>query len=106
MTQKQLEDYLWEAANILRGMIDVADFKQYIFPLLFFKRISDLWDEEFELAKEESDGDLEYAEFAENHRFQFPDGCHWEDVRKKIVDVGSYLQKALNCIEKANFEHA
>ncbi len=52
MTQKQLEDYLWGAANILRGMIDAADFKQYIFPLLFFKRISDLWDEEFKTALE------------------------------------------------------
>ena len=104
MTQKQLEDYLWGAANILRGMIDAADFKQYIFPLLFFKRISDLWDEEFELAKEESGGDLEYAEFAENHRFQIPKGCHWEDVRKRTVNVGAYLQKALNGIEKANFE--
>jgi hypothetical protein len=58
MTQKQLEDYLWGAANILRGMIDAADFKQYIFPLLFFKRVSDLWDEEFQTALEESDGDL------------------------------------------------
>ncbi|MFN6335355.1 MAG: N-6 DNA methylase [Sphingobacteriales bacterium] len=104
MTQKQLEDYLWGAANILRGMIDAADFKQYIFPLLFFKRVSDLWDEEFELAKEESGGDLKYAEFAENHRFQIPKGCHWEDVRKKTVDVGAALQKALNGIEKANFE--
>ena len=104
MTQKQLEDYLWGAANILRGMIDAADFKQYIFPLLFFKRISDLWDEEFELAKEESGGDLEYAEFAENHRFQIPKNCHWKDVRKKTVDVGAALQKALNGIEKANFE--
>jgi type I restriction enzyme M protein len=104
MTQKQLEDYLWGAANILRGMIDAADFKQYIFPLLFFKRISDLWDEEFELAKSESGGDLDYASFAENHRFQIPEGCHWEDVRKRTVDVGAYLQKALNGIEKANFE--
>jgi type I restriction enzyme M protein len=104
MTQKQLEDYLWGAANILRGMIDAADFKQYIFPLLFFKRVSDLWDEEYEQAKEESGGDLEYAEFAENHRFQIPKGCHWEDVRKRTVDVGAYLQKALNGIEKANFE--
>jgi type I restriction enzyme M protein len=50
MTQKQLEDYLWGAANILRGMIDAADFKQYIFPLLFFKRISDIWDEEYQEA--------------------------------------------------------
>ncbi|MBK8245308.1 MAG: SAM-dependent DNA methyltransferase [Saprospiraceae bacterium] len=104
MTQKQLEDYLWGAANILRGMIDAADFKQYIFPLLFFKRVSDLWDEEFQTALDQSDGDLTFAEFAENHRFQIPKGCHWEDVRKKTVDVGAYLQKALNGIEKANFE--
>jgi type I restriction enzyme M protein len=104
MTQKQLEDYLWGAANILRGMIDAADFKQYIFPLLFFKRVSDLWDEEYQIALAESDGDLTFAEFAENHRFQIPKGCHWEDVRKKTVDVGAFLQKALNGIEKANFE--
>ncbi len=104
MTQKELEDYLWGAANILRGMIDAADFKQYIFPLLFFKRVSDLWDEEYKLALEESGGDLDYATFAENHRFQIPKGCHWDDVRKKTVDVGAYLQKALNGIEKANFE--
>jgi len=104
MTQKQLEDYLWGAANILRGMIDAADFKQYIFPLLFFKRVSDLWDEEYQTALAEGDGDLTFAEFAENHRFQIPKGCHWEDVRKKTVDVGAYLQKALNGIEKANFD--
>jgi type I restriction enzyme M protein len=72
--------------------------------LLFFKRVSDLWDEEFQTALEESDGDLSYAEFAENHRFQIPAGCHWEDVRKKTVDVGAFLQKALNGIENANFE--
>lgn len=42
MTKKDLEDYLWGAANILGGVIDAADFKQYIFPLLFFKRISDV----------------------------------------------------------------
>jgi len=104
MNKKELEDYLWGAANILRGMIDAADFKQYIFPLLFFKRISDLWDEEYKLALNESGGDLEYAFFAENHRFQIPKGCHWEDVRKKTVNVGAALQKSFNEIEKANFE--
>lgn len=104
MNQKELEDYLWGAANILRGMIDAADFKQYIFPLLFFKRISDLWDEEYKIALQESNNDLDYATFAENHRFQIPDGCHWEDVRKKTVNVGAALQKAFNEIEKANFE--
>jgi len=104
MNQKQLEDYLWGAANILRGLIDAADFKQYIFPLLFFKRISDVWDEEYKLALEESDNDLDYAQFKENHRFQIPEGCHWEDVRKKTVNVGEALQQALIGIEKANVD--
>jgi len=104
MTQKQLEDYLWGAANILRGMIDAADFKQYIFPLLFFKRISDVWDEEYKIALDESGGDMTYAEFKENHWFEIPKKCHWDDVRKKTVDVGTALQKALQSIEKANFE--
>ncbi|WP_235299675.1 type I restriction-modification system subunit M [Portibacter marinus] len=104
MTQKQLEDYLWGAANILRGMIDAADFKQYIFPLLFFKRISDIWDEEYEEALELSDGDLDYAMFRENHRFQIPEECHWKDVRAVSVDIGKKLQNALREIEKANFE--
>lgn len=104
MTQKQLEDYLWGAANILRGMIDAADFKQYIFPLLFFKRVSDIWDEEYQEALELSDGDIDYARFRENHRFQIPDGCHWSDVRKTSVDIGKKLQNSLREIEKANFE--
>lgn len=104
MNQKQLEDYLWGAANILRGMIDAADFKQYIFPLLFFKRISDVWDEEYKIALDESGGDMTYAEFKENHWFEIPKKCHWDDVRKKTVDVGTALQKALQGIEKANFE--
>lgn len=104
MTQKQLEDYLWGAANILRGMIDAADFKQYIFPLLFFKRVSDIWDEEYQEALELSDGDIDYAGFRENHRFQIPDGCHWSNVRKTSVDIGKKLQNSLREIEKANFE--
>lgn len=104
MTTKQLEDYLWGAANILRGMIDAADFKQYIFPLLFFKRISDLWEEEYRAALAESSGDLDYASFRENHRFQIPEGCHWDDVRKVTTDVGNALQSAIHGIEKANFD--
>src|SRR5262249_41355308 len=66
----ELEQHLWAAANILRGPVDQADFKSYIFPLLFFKRICDVYDEEFADALAESDGDIDYASFAENHRFQ------------------------------------
>ncbi len=97
-----LESHLWEAANILRGPVDAADFKTYIFPLLFFKRVSDVYDEELDAALEESGGDREYAHFPENHRFQIPDGCHWDDVRAKTTDVGQALQHALREIERAN----
>ena len=47
LSQKEFESYLWGAATLLRGLIDASDYKQYIFPLLFFKRLSDVWDEEY-----------------------------------------------------------
>jgi type I restriction enzyme M protein len=97
-----LETYLWEAANILRGPVDAADFKTYIFPLLFFKRISDVHDEEYEAALSESAGDEEYALFPQNYRFQISGGCHWSDVRSVATNVGQALQKAMRGIEKAN----
>ena len=102
MTQKELEKYLWGAATQLRGTIDAGDYKQYIFPLLFFKRICDVYDEEFENALSESDGDMEYAAFAEHHHFQVPEGAHWNDVRETTVNVGVALQDAMRNIEKAN----
>lgn len=98
----QLCSHLWESANILRGPVDAADFKTYIFPLLFFKRISDVFDEELADALDESGGDQQYALFPENHRFQIPDDCHWADVRKKTTNVGRALQRAMREIEKAN----
>jgi type I restriction enzyme M protein len=97
-----LESHLWESANILRGPVDAADFKTYIFPLLFFKRISDVYDEEVELALKESGGDQYYAQFPENHRFQIPVGCHWRDVQSKTTNVGYALQRAFRGIERAN----
>lgn len=102
MTQKELEKYLWGAATQLRGTIDAGDYKQYIFPLLFFKRICDVYDEEFENALSESDGDIEYAAFAEHHHFVVPKGSHWNDVRETTVNVGVALQDAMRNIEKSN----
>ena len=102
MTQQELEKYLWGAATTLRGTIDAGDYKQYIFPLLFFKRISDVYDEEFEKALAESDGDMEYAAFAENHHFQIPEGARWQDVRETTVNIGQALQGAMRAIEQAN----
>jgi type I restriction enzyme M protein len=102
LTLDRLESHLWEAANILRGPVDAADFKTYIFPLLFFKRISDVFDEEVALALAESEGDQEYAQQPEFHRFQIPEGCHWNDVRAKVANVGQALQYAFQKIEVAN----
>lgn len=104
ITLSQLESHLWEASNILRGPVDAADFKTYIFPLLFFKRISDVHDEEYDAALAESGGDEEYAQFPQNYRFQIPGDCHWRDVRAVTTNVGQALQNALRGIEKANPE--
>lgn len=102
ITLSQLESHLWESANILRGPVDAADFKTYVFPLLFFKRISDVYDEEYAAALVESAGDEEYPQFPQNYRFQIPKDCHWSDVRVVTTNVGQALLKAMRGIETAN----
>jgi type I restriction enzyme M protein len=97
-----LESHLWEAANILRGLVDAPDFKTYVFPLLFFKRIPDVYDEEYSIALKESGGDEEYASFPQNYQFQIPVSCHWADVRAVTSNVGVALQRAMRGIETAN----
>lgn len=104
LTLPELEQYLAKAADILRGSIDQADFKAYIFPLMFFKRISDVYLEEFSEALDESGGDHEFAAFAENHRFAIPDGNLWSHVRNHTENIGSALQTSFREIEKANPE--
>jgi len=102
ISQQQLEQYLWGAATLLRGVIDPGEYKSIIFPLMFFKRISDVYDEEYQEALEESGGEKDYAEFKENHRFQMPTGTHWDDVRTVSQDVGRAIKTAMSEIEKAN----
>jgi type I restriction enzyme M protein len=104
LTLSQLEQYLSKAAWILKGPVDASDFKVYIFPLLFFKRISDVYDEEYKLALEESEGDEEYASLPEFHRFILPEGCHWKNVRETTSNVGLAIEQALRGIEQANQE--
>ncbi len=101
LSQQELESYLWGAANILRGLVDAGDYKQYIFPLLFYKRLSDVWDEEYALAFEES-GEEAYAQDTANDRFIIPDEAHWEQVRETPKEVGRALQTAMRAIEAAN----
>jgi type I restriction enzyme M protein len=97
----ELESHLWGAATILRGLVDAGDYKQFIFPLLFYKRLSDVWDEEYAQALTES-GDAAYAAGMANERFIVPAGAHWNDVRETPKDVGQAIQNALRSIEAAN----
>lgn len=101
VTLAELESHLWEAANILRGSpVDRTDWKSYILPLLFFKRICDVWDEEHAAML------AEYGEdFADEHRFQVPKGCHWLAVRRAPKNVGTALANAMRGVEAANQKH-
>ncbi len=104
ISQQQLESYLWGAAVLLRGTIDAGDYKQFIFPLLFYKRLCDVFDEETEAALAESGGDALFAAYPENHRFQIPLDAHWSRVRQVSNNVGQALQNAMRAIETANPE--
>lgn len=97
-----LKSHLWNCAEILRGSaVDRTDWKAYILPLLFFKRISDVWDEETAEAAELF-GDVEPVDFPEVHRFGLPEGCHWREVREAPANVGAALSRAMREIERAN----
>jgi type I restriction enzyme M protein len=99
ITLERLESYLWESANYLRGHIDAGDYKQYIFPLMFLKRLSDVWEEEY------FDSIENYGEdFEEEHRFIIPKGCFWKDVRETTSNVGQKVQNSMREIEKHNPE--
>lgn len=102
ISQQQLESYLWGAATLLRGTIDAGDYKQFIFPLLFYKRVCDVFDEETQAALKESGGDATFAAYPENHRFQVPEEAHWREVRQAAKNVGAALQSAMRAIETAN----
>ena len=99
MTQTELETYLWDAAVLLRGFIDAGDYKQFIFPLLFFKRLCDVYDEETARAERER-GEV----FREDHRLELiiPEGAHWNDVRQQATNVGTAIQNAMRTIGANN----
>jgi type I restriction enzyme M protein len=101
-TQQELDAKLLAAANALRGPIDAADFKAYIFPLLFLKRISDTWRWEHVQALELFDGDEELAALPDNYRFVVPEGCRWDDVLALHENVGAGLQLVFDRLQEAN----
>ena len=98
---KDLEAHLWQAAHIITGPIDASDYKTYIFPILFFKRICDVYGEEFEEAMEQVD-DEELARGDMFHRIQIPANCHWKDVFAETKDIGQALKDSFRGIELEN----
>ena len=104
ITLDELKSYLWQSAVLLRTNIDAGAYKQYIFPLMFFKRICDVYDEETAKALEEYGEDIELYPERELHKFIVPKGYHWNDVRQVTEDVGAAIVSAFREIEKANGE--
>lgn len=98
--KEELESYLWGSAVLLRNNIDAGAYKQYIFPLLFFKRLNDVYEEETDKAVKENGP--EAASWEEIHSYVIPEGAHWNDVRNATNNVGKAIQAAFRKIEKAN----
>ncbi len=101
LTLPQLENFLWKSADILRGKIDSSDYKKYIFGLLFYKRISDVWDEEYEAVMKEY-GDETIARADYNHRFQVPKDCRLNVVAEQAEKIGQSLNDIFEKLANAN----
>lgn len=102
ITQRSLESRLWAAANALRGPVDPADFKTYVFPMLFWKWISDTWVYEHDEAMDEYGDDLDDEIEADFHRFEMPVGTLWSEVTGTVVNLGAEIARTFQRIEKAN----
>ena len=102
LTKQQLQSYLWESANILRGKIDSGDFKHYILGLLFFKRLSDVFDEEYEKLKESVGEDLAKEKDMYADVFFIPKGSHWSDVLSTSTNIGAKINDAFMEVTRAN----
>lgn len=104
MNLETLESHLWKSADILRGHIDAADYKNYIFGLLFLKRISDCFEEEAEkILQEKGDKKLAYEE-RDNHDFFVPEKARWDYLKSRTQNIGEAINKANDLLEEENPE--
>ncbi len=105
LTLPQLESFLWKSADILRGKIDSSDYKKYIFGLLFYKRMSDVWDEEYNSVLEmfkDDNAKIMLARADYNHRFQVPKDCRWDKITEHAENIGQKLNEVFDKLTNAN----
>ena len=102
LTSQQLKSFLWDAANILRGKIDSGDFKHYILGLLFYKRLSDVFDEEFDKMKDTVGEDLAMNPDLYGDNFFIPKGCHWNDILNTSTNKGEKINDVFVEVTRAN----
>src|SRR3954471_20564598 len=101
LTQQQLEAHLWESANILRGSIDSSDYKNYIFGLLFLKRLNDVFVETAKRIEEEEGDDYGWYD-RDEHQFFVPERARWTHVQSQTQDIGDTINKAFEALEEEN----
>jgi len=101
LTLPQLESHLWQSANILRGSIDSSDYKNYIFGLLFLKRLSDVFVEHAKEVEEKEDDDYAWYD-RDEHQFFVPERARWENIQIQTHDIGNTINKAFEALEEEN----
>ena len=102
LTRQELESKLWQAADILRGQIDSADYKNYIFSILFLKRLSDRFEEEIQDAVSSGVPRATALVDRDEHEFFVPESARWEAVSAASMNLGETMNIAGHAIEDAN----
>jgi type I restriction enzyme M protein len=101
-----LESWLWEAATQIRGPLDAPKFKDYILPLIFLKRLSDVFDDEIKHHAQDLGGEEQTLKLVEEDhklvRFYIPPKAHWGAIAKQTTNVGQYLTDAVRAIAREN----
>ncbi|MBY0201404.1 type I restriction-modification system subunit M [Priestia megaterium] len=104
LTLQELESHLWKSADILRGSVDSSDYKNYIFGLLFLKRLSDVFEEHKNNLIQEHGKEIGaiLADDPDQYQFYVPQAARWEAIRKHAEDIGSAINVAFEALENEN----